>query len=538
MADRPAAPLRRGLAMPWRDRRFPLHPMLIAAWPVLFLYGANIGELNLDDLVTPLVAVVAAAFALLVVGGYVLRDGRRAALIVSALAAALLLYGHVAGLLGPLGLRSAVLQVGWLLLVAMVAVAAVRIGSARLEGITRALDLVAAVLVIVALVTIVPAEVSRFGRTTSEAAEPESTLAPGATPEPDDIDDTDRDIYFLIFDRYGSARSLDLRYGIDDQPFIDGLAARGFQVAPDSHANYVKTTLSLAATLNLDYLDDIVAEQGPDSEDHGPIFQRLSDHAVGHFLRDHGYQYIHVGSRYGPTESSVAADRNLRLGGPSDFAAALYDNSALPAISRRLGLSKSSPERARQFDVGRFQLNTLDDLATEPESGPVFVFAHILLPHPPYVFAKDGSFVPDEVDAARSQSEGYADQLVYVNQRINALVDRLLDRPEDEQPIIIIQADEGPYPTAYARNTITYDWSTASSEELEIKYGILDAMYLPGAEAPVLPPSMSSVNTFRLVLGAYFGADLPLLPDRSFTSASKLRPYDLTDITDRLAEDP
>jgi len=70
------------------------------------------------------------------------------------------------------------------------------------------------------------------------------------------------------------------------------------------------------------------------------------------------------------------------------------------------------------------------------------------------------------------------------------------------------------------------------------KYGILDAMYLPGTEAPVLPPSMSSVNTFRLVLGAYLGADLPLLPDRSFTSASKLRPYDLTDITDRLAEDP
>ena len=63
-------------------------------------------------------------------------------------------------------------------------------------------------------------------------------------------------------------------------------------------------------------------------------------------------------------------------------------------------------------------------------------------------------------------------------------------------------------------------------------------MYLPGPEAPVLPTDMSSVNTFRLVLGAYFGADLPLLPDRSFTSASKLRPYDLTDITDRLAEDP
>jgi hypothetical protein len=532
MADRAPAPPRRGLAMPWRERQLPLHPLLIAAWPVLFLYGANIGELSLADLVGPLAAIVGAALALLVVGAYVLRDGRRAALIVSALAAALLLYGHVAGLLGPLGLRAAVLQVGWLLLIATVAVVAVRIGTTRLAGLTRALDLVAAVLVVVALVTIVPAEVGRFGPSASAAT------GPGSTPVIAGADGTQRDIYFLIFDRYGSARTLDLQYGIDDRPFLDGLRARGFQVAPDSHANYVKTTLSLAATLNLDYLDDIVAEQGPDSEDHGPIFEHLSDHAVGHFLRDRGYQYVHVGSRYGPTESSVAADRNLRLGGPSDFAAALYDNSALPAISRRLGLTKTSPERSRQYDVGRFQLNTLDELASEPAPGPVFVFAHLLLPHPPYVFTSDGSFVSDDVDADRSQRDGYAEQLVYINKRIDALVDRLLDRPEAEQPIIILQADEGPYPPAYARNTITYDWATASSEELEIKYGILDAMYLPGAEAPDLPPSMSSVNTFRLVLGAYFGADLPLLPDRSFTSASKLRPYDLTDITDRLAEDP
>jgi hypothetical protein len=42
------------------------------------------------------------------------------------------------------------------------------------------------------------------------------------------------------------------------------------------------------------------------------------------------------------------------------------------------------------------------------------------------------------------------------------------------------------------------------------------------------------VNTFRLIFDRYFDAGLPLLPDRSFTSASKFRPYDLTDITDRL----
>ena len=62
-------------------------------------------------------------------------------------------------------------------------------------------------------------------------------------------------------------------------------------------------------------------------------------------------------------------------------------------------------------------------------------------------------------------------------------------------------------------------------------------MYLPGNEAPEVPATLSSVNTFRLIFDAYFGADLPLLADRSFTSAGKYRPYDLTEITDRLPTD-
>lgn len=511
--------LRPAIGVPWRGRPFPWHAALLAAYPPLFLYGQNLGELTLADLAAPLAAILLLAVLALVIGAYVMRDSRRAALVVSALAAFLLLFGHLSGVLAPVGLRAGIQQVGWAIVLIAVAVVALRIGSARLASLTRALNLVSALLVIFALVTIVPAEVQRFGRSTAAAATIEGERGPG------------RDIYFLVFDRFGSARSLDLLYDIDGRPFLDGLRERGFQVAPDSHANYVKTTLSLAATLNLDYLDDLVAAQDPASDDHGPIHERLSNHAVGRFLRDRGYQYIHVGSNYGPTESSPLADRNLRSGGPSDFLASLYDTSALPAIARRF-TGSAAPYRERRYTVGKFQLDTLDQLAAEP--GPSFVYAHLLLPHPPYVFAPDGSFVADALDAGRSQRDGYAEQLAYLETRINALVDRLLARPEAERPIIILQADEGPYPRNYARNTVKYDWTTATSEELEIKYGILNAMYLPGDEAPELPPTLSAVNTFRLIFGAYFGAELPLLPDRSYTSAGKFRPYDLTDITDRL----
>ena len=42
------------------------------------------------------------------------------------------------------------------------------------------------------------------------------------------------------------------------------------------------------------------------------------------------------------------------------------------------------------------------------------------------------------------------------------------------------------------------------------------------------------MNTFRLILARYFGADLALLPDRAYVFRSNQRPYEFHDVTDRL----
>lgn len=160
------------------------------------------------------------------------------------------------------------------------------------------------------------------------------------------------------------------------------------------------------------------------------------------------------------------------------------------------------------------------------ETGPKLVFAHFLVPHPPYLFLEDGTVAPDRAT--------YATQLAYTNARIRDLIDPLLALPEDQQPIIIIQADEGPRPPRYEADLAGFDWSQATDAELVMKFGILNAMYLPGPEGDApLPGGMSAVNTYPEILNRYFDLDLPRSPDRSFTSP-EMRPYELTDITDRL----
>jgi hypothetical protein len=63
---------------------------------------------------------------------------------------------------------------------------------------------------------------------------------------------------------------------------------------------------------------------------------------------------------------------------------------------------------------------------------------------------------------------------------------------------------------------------------------------LPGVDAEKIYPTISPVNTFRLVMSEYFGGRLPLLADTSYVS-SKRRPFDFQEMTTQLygtAPDP
>ena len=141
-------------------------------------------------------------------------------------------------------------------------------------------------------------------------------------------------------------------------------------------------------------------------------------------------------------------------------------------------------------------------------------------------FLEDGTF---DTEAATFET-----QLAYTNRRVSGLIESLLDRPVDKRPIIVIQDDEGPYPPGFDKGQKRWDWSTASDEAILAKFGILNAMYLPGPEGePPLRDNLSAVNTYPELLRRYFGMDIPDQPDRILASNAS-RPYDLDDITERV----
>ena len=151
------------------------------------------------------------------------------------------------------------------------------------------------------------------------------------------------------------------------------------------------------------------------------------------------------------------------------------------------------------------------------------------------MFASDGSFRTRVQSRGVAREDLFADQLAYTNRRIREIVEGLLAVPEPERPIVILQADEGPEMPQYtSTSTTTWDWNKATTEELEVKFGILNAWYVPGDRAVGLYDGQTSVNTFPLLFRDYFGLEYDLQPDSVFASRKYHLPYDQTEITDRL----
>lgn len=178
----------------------------------------------------------------------------------------------------------------------------------------------------------------------------------------------------------------------------------------------------------------------------------------------------------------------------STYARILYDFGILD-------LTDIHAEHYRQRT--RLVLNSFDELLNIPS--PKFVFIHIIAPHPPFGLDEDGNnVVPNQID----DLTGYQNQAKFISKAILPQLQKLINE-SDKPPVIILQGDHG----------------RLGSDPEDIMT-ILNAYYLPG-QADQLYPSISPVNSFRVVLNSYFGTNFPLLEDVSYYSSTSGN-YDFT----------
>jgi hypothetical protein len=324
------------------------------------------------------------------------------------------------------------------------------------------------------------------------------------------------DVYYIILDSYTRGDVFQEIFEYDNTGFLDELRALGFYVASCSQANYSQTRLSLAASLNMEYLDEYLANIGTHSEEMARVLPLTRHSAVRQALEGLGYTTVsfetgHLPTQWEDTDYYLSSKAGLfseaqNLGRLNEFEVMLLQTSAgllltdattgLPQLFGNVSHSHWETYRERI-------LYTLDRLQEVPAiQGPKFVFAHILAPHPPYVFGPNGEFVQEE----KGKILGYRDQVAYVNQRMIPLLQAIIANSATP-PIIILQGDHGPD-------------SFSPSDRM----AILNAYYLPDGGEQLLYEKISPVNSFRIVFNTYFGGNYGLLEDISRYTLSR-EPY-------------
>jgi hypothetical protein len=509
-------------------RHFVLYPFLFGLFIILDLVSRNLDQVDALQIARPSILFMALAAALILAIRSLVKDIHRAAFLTFLIFSFLFAFGHLNYTLQSAVPSGQVKWMSWLLLIVWGLALAVA-GSRRMWAlfknpaqVTLFLNVLFLVLLVYPTFTILD---YLFSRPVEATSQPPVTLSADQASQPLP------DIYILIVDGYGRQDVLLELYGLDNSPFVRFLEGRGFYVASQSSSNYVQTPLSASATLNFAYFDDW---RGPmnNGRYRQYIAAPVQDNRLFQSLKPLGYSILAFDSGFSFTNLE-RADVYLSPFSQqiTDFESLMLANSPLDVLANTFGWELPSQSYRAHRQRIHYIFKELSQIPDIP--GPKLVFAHILAPHPPFVFDQDGNPVqPDRpysiFDATdfkgtpQEYVQGYGEQLLYTNKLLAKSIDDILSK-SPTPPIILLQGDHGP--------GSQFRWYSLDYGCAWERTAILNAYYFPGGRTQMLYPYITPVNSFRAVLDTFFAAQLEMLPDRTYFSNWREPPV-MNDITD------
>ncbi|MCJ7623358.1 MAG: hypothetical protein MUO76_07630 [Anaerolineaceae bacterium] len=464
----------------------------------------------------------------------ILKDWEKAGVLCSLLVILFFFFGHIANSLEKWTLQRhlsfEISTLAWIWLVLFLLLSFIILQTSLSDKFTQLLNIVSIMLIIFPMITIISTTIAIS--TDHQSERDVISQIRGDIKAEASVNERSQselpDIYYIIFDAYERADLLQEFYGYDNSAFIEALEDRDFYVASDSRSNYLSTTYSLNTSLNLIYFHDFPTSILRQAR------YNLRTNYVNNFLRDQGYQVVVFDSGTGDTNNQYAdifvSPESIQSGNGSEanpFEQLLLRTTVWLLLDRR-GSLESAPEGAddpvisfssvnHELSVRRERISHAFEHLTEYASkeGNYFLFAHIYLPHIPFLYGPDGEELKYSEDlslywyAGESNSyiEYYTYQLDYLNKAVLNAIDTIL--AESEKPVVIIlQSDHG--------DGKYLDWDEPTAQGVNIRSAIHNSIYYSDLSYQTLYSTITPVNTFRLTLNHWFGTQYPILPDKVY----------------------
>ncbi|MCM1567011.1 MAG: hypothetical protein NC238_13960 [Dehalobacter sp.] len=499
----------------------PFHPVLIALFPLVNFLAYNKAQISVSEVTRTLIVLLASSVFIFGITNLLLKNLQKAA-VISTLIFLIFFYtkhgynlimNNQGGLIGK--------GVGVVIIVSYVILC---LGILLILRHTKLVATLNSLLTRVSIIALIfPTVVLGVTTLNNEEFTLSDNFSTGLAPLVSNPE-ISPDIYYIILDGYGNDQLLKNYYGYDNAHFINYLKQKGFILAENSHANYNQTALSISSSLNYQYVNELSDQVSDKYDERQPLSQLIRDSNVRETLAEQGYQIISISDGISMSDirdADVFLDTSLWING--------FEFGFLSTTLADFWLDQYYPDWYR-----RAKLDVFSNIANIPEqASPKFVFSHILMPHPPFAFGPNGEErpIPDkgfsDGDSFQGTIEdylqGYTGQMTYLNTIMEETVSAILEKSRTA-PIIVIQGDHGP----------GAHWK--SDQDTHICYqermSILNAYYLPGeGTADQVYPTITPVNTFRVIFNAYFDTNYELLEDRVYFSKWNT-PYVFRDITE------
>ncbi len=474
------------------------HPFIFAIYPILFFYDLNKHELWFSETLLPALLALAGTLLLFFLFKHILQDFTSAGIVVSIILILFFIYESIISKLSGFAIGKYLLNIDHSLLwsygiILFILIVGVKLKKGKLKKLTVLFNVISLILMVFPLSSIAIYEMKKNMFSREESSEFQTILFSTNT-----FPEVKPDIYYIILDAYAREDILKNFYDYDNSEFVDFLKNKGFYVAPRSRSNYPVTVPSVASTLNMNYIDLLVPEKKQFEKDLLPLNSLVENNKVVSFLKSIGYSYIHFESGFEQTNKNKHADiteSNSKVITP--FGEYLLNKTFINALNLK---SLDPIQRKRKIILYAFE--KLEEVPNMKE--PTFAFAHILMPHGPFVFDKDGN-LPENLEGRNIK--GYLDFLAFANKKVIQLVNKIVSK-SDNPPIIIIQADHG----------LEQLGQCIQPDEilLKEKMSILNAFYLPESVKKHLYDSITPVNSFRIIFDHYFGTNLGVLEDKTY----------------------
>ena len=475
-------------------------PLLVAAYPILFLYGHNATNLTLESLVMPLsLSLLSAGLAY---GLLYLIQRKTATASLSAVAFVLLyyLYGTIYRQLVHLDKFPVYHFVLLPVVIALAFYIGFFISKIRpfAAGIAQnVLFYLSLFLVAYNVVIILPVEL----KTISLKADP--TPVASATKVIAKTDQKHPDIYYVIFDEFERSDIMRSYFHDTEVDQLDAfLKQNHFFEFTNSRVPTINTQTEMSSRLNL--------QQYNEKSDVNVTLEAINNNKVMKVLKSYGYTTAALDMAF----PKITADYQInydpqQVAGMAvdEFRQTFLDDTLFNAFQGYF--QDTDMSETKQRDLIMYTLDQSVKLFTTIQS-PKFVYAHVLLPHMPFIFDKDGNLLPPQDNY---DWHYYLGQHQYTAKVIEQLITRLLASADpNNPPVIIIESDHG------ARNMIQRSKDNILMDgylenyPIDYAYDNFSAMYLPGIDYSTLSPSMPPIDTMILVLNHYLNAGVSLGP--------------------------